>query len=118
MGAGGAVLADALFDPAADGLDARELASELLSELAALGWPQWQLIELLDLRVEGLGDTSGPVQLRAKAATHSEPGVQSVTVELLAIGGKKALAKATAMLVPRAETPAKARPAREAKKVA
>ncbi len=108
VGAGGSVLADALFDPVADGLDARELASELLSELAALGWPQWQLSELLDLRTEGLSEAGGTVRLRAKAATHSEPGVQSVTVELLAMGGKKALAKATAMLVPRAQTPAKA----------
>ncbi|MES2684107.1 MAG: SDR family NAD(P)-dependent oxidoreductase [Pseudomonadota bacterium] len=118
VGAGGAVLADALFDPAADGLDAHALASELLRELAALGWPQWQLSELLDLRVEGLNEASGPVQLRAKATTHSEPGVQSVTVELLAVDGKKALARATAVLVPKAETPAKAWPSREAKKAA
>ena len=118
VGAGGAVLADALFDPAADGLDAHALATELLSELAALGWPTWALRELIDLRVDGLSEASGPVQLRAKAATHSEPGVQSVTVELLTAGGKKALAKATAMLVPRTETPAKERPSREAKKAA
>ena len=103
VGAGGAVLADALFDPAADGLDAHALATELLTEFVALGWPTWALREVIDVRVEGLSEASGPVQLRAKAATHSEPGVQSVTVELLAVGGKKALARATAVLVPKSE---------------
>jgi len=103
VGRGGAVVAEALFDPAEDGLDARQLASALLAEFVGLGWPQWQLSELLDLRVEGLSEASGPVQLRARAATHSEPGVQSVTVELLAVGGKTALARATAVLRPSAD---------------
>ncbi|MES2883592.1 MAG: SDR family NAD(P)-dependent oxidoreductase [Pseudomonadota bacterium] len=112
VGAGGAVLADALFDPAADGLNAHALATELLTEFVALGWPTWALRELIDLRVEGLSEASGSVQLRAKAATHSEPGVQSVTVELLAVGGKKALARATALLVPTSESAAVAKPLR------
>ncbi len=108
VGAGGTVLAEALFDPAADGLEVHTLASALLAEFASLGWPQWQLRELCELRLEGLAETSGPVQLSARAASHSEPGVQSVTVELLALGGGKPLARATAVLVPKhgAATPA------------
>jgi acyl carrier protein/NADP-dependent 3-hydroxy acid dehydrogenase YdfG len=110
VGAGGAVLGEALFDPVADGLDPRTLATELLAEFAAMAWPEWRLSELKDLRMEAAAPGVGVadealVQLRARAASHSEPGSQSATMELLSASGKRTLARATAVLVPEVTKP-------------
>ncbi len=62
-------------------------ALEYMAQFVAAGWPEWKLAELRDLRLySGLvldGDQGHcDIVLRARAATHSEPGVQAVTVEI------------------------------------
>ena len=80
------------------------VALEYLSQFAAAGWPQWQVAEIRDLRLlSGLNlDAEGgrDVVLRARAATHSEPGAQAVTVEMLDPRRKDSvIVRATAVLL-------------------
>ncbi|MGQ0529717.1 MAG: SDR family NAD(P)-dependent oxidoreductase [Panacagrimonas sp.] len=81
------------------------VALEYLSQFAAAGWPQWQVAEIRDLRLLSplsMDTEAGrDLVLRARAATHSEPGAQAVTVEMLDPRRKdSAMVRATAVLLP------------------
>ena len=98
IGLGGAVtlehrlsLADDpyLSDHVVDGRPVMPMAAalEYMAQFVASGWPEWQVAEVRDLRqLASLAldeSQDGNVILRARAATHSEPGSQAVTVELV-----------------------------------
>jgi hypothetical protein len=78
-----------LSDHVVDGKPVMPMAAalEYMAQFAAAGWPEWQVAEIRDLRLLApLGfdaEQGSPVVLRARAATHSEPGVQAVTVEIV-----------------------------------
>ncbi len=61
------------------------IALETLAQFVALGWPDWQIAEVSELQALSpltVDPESGTdTQLRAKAASHSEPGSQIVTVQ-------------------------------------
>ncbi|MGQ0700764.1 MAG: SDR family NAD(P)-dependent oxidoreductase [Panacagrimonas sp.] len=98
IGVGGAVtlehhlsLADDpyLSDHMMDGKPVLPMAGalEYMAQFVAAAWPGWEVVEMRDLRLmAGLvldSDEGRDVILRARAATHSEPGVQAVTVEIV-----------------------------------
>ncbi|MGQ0620035.1 MAG: SDR family NAD(P)-dependent oxidoreductase [Panacagrimonas sp.] len=98
IGLGGAVtlehrlnLADDpyLSDHIMDGKPVLPMAAalEYMAQFVAAGWPEWQVAEIRDLRLlAGLvfdAEQGSHVILRARAATHSEPGAQAVTVEIV-----------------------------------
>jgi acyl transferase domain-containing protein/NADP-dependent 3-hydroxy acid dehydrogenase YdfG len=70
------------------------MAIEYMAQFVAAGWPEWQVAEVRDLRVHGevvVDHGAGhDLLLRAKAATHSEPGSQAVAVEIVDPLGKTA----------------------------
>ena len=79
-------------------------AVEYMAQFVAAGWPEWQVAELRDVRaLHGIVLDSEQDQrelvLRARASTHSEPGQQAVTIELLEPGRKAACYRATAVLM-------------------
>ena len=111
-------LADHLIDghpqlPLAVGL-------EYMAQFVAAGWPEWKVAEIRDLRAlsgMGLDGVDGrELMLRARAASHSEPGLQAVTVEIIDLRHKDgATLRATVILMselPLAPTPTLARLAR------
>ncbi|MBX6421945.1 MAG: SDR family NAD(P)-dependent oxidoreductase [Nevskia sp.] len=127
VGAGGAVLLEQRLtlaelpwpaERAADGRPALPLtaARECLAQFAALGWPEWQVSELRDVRAGTplTFDEHGvcALVLRARAAAHNEPDQQAVTVELLDAASQHSAFRAQAILLPRA--PQASAPARAA----
>ncbi|MGQ0502938.1 MAG: SDR family NAD(P)-dependent oxidoreductase [Panacagrimonas sp.] len=62
-------------------------ALEYMAQFVAAGWPGWEIAEMRDVRLlAGIvldGEQGRDMILRAKAATHSEPGVQAVSVEIV-----------------------------------
>ncbi|HVT37378.1 MAG TPA: SDR family NAD(P)-dependent oxidoreductase, partial [Nevskiaceae bacterium] len=77
-------------------------ALEWIAQFAAAAWPTWQVSEIRDLRVlngivlDGGGDRN--VQLRARASTHSDPGEQAITVEIVDLVRKLPCYRATVIL--------------------
>ncbi len=57
-----------------------------MAQFVASGWPEWTVAEIRDVRAHAplvIDPEAGvDIQLRAKAATHSEPGSQCITVQL------------------------------------
>ena len=98
MGAGGAVVLEQVISLKSDPylgdhrLDAKPVmpaatALEYIAQFAAAGWPEWQVVEIRDLRAfSGIvldGDGSEKtLLLKARSSTHSDAGSQAVTVEL------------------------------------
>ena len=82
-------------------------ALEYMAQFVASGWPEWQLAEIRDLRAfSGIVLEPGAhreLSLRARSSTHSEPGQQAVTVEILDPARKGACYRATAILVSQLE---------------
>ncbi len=62
------------------------IALEKMAQFVASGWPEWTVAEIRDVRAHAPlvvdPETGVDIQLRAKAATHSEPGSQCITVQL------------------------------------
>jgi NAD(P)-dependent dehydrogenase (short-subunit alcohol dehydrogenase family) len=84
-------------------------ALEILAEFVQLGWPEWIVAEVCDLRVlrglilkapEGL-----TVQLRARAASHADAESLEVRAEILDEQGKLPYYRATVILRPYLESP-------------
>ncbi len=98
MGAGGAVVLEQVISLVSDPylgdhrLDTKPVmpaatALEYIAQFAAAGWPEWQVVEIRDLRAfSGIvldGDGSEKtLLLKARSSTHSDAGSQAVTVEL------------------------------------
>jgi len=114
IGVGGAVTLDHvltlhddpyLLDHVMDGKPVLPAAAavEYMAQFVAAGWPEWQVAELSEVRaLHGVileGEHERELVLRARASTHSEPGQQAVTIELLEPGRKAACYRATAVLV-------------------
>ncbi|HEY1077878.1 MAG TPA: SDR family NAD(P)-dependent oxidoreductase, partial [Fontimonas sp.] len=61
------------------------IALETMAQFVASGWPEWTVAEIRDLRAHAPllvdPETGVDIQLRAKAATHSEPGSQCISVQ-------------------------------------
>ena len=78
-------------------------ALEYMSQFVAAGWPEWQVAELRDVRaLNGIvldNEQGRELVFRARASTHSEPGQQAVTIELLDPHRKAACYRATAVLM-------------------
>jgi len=78
-------------------------AVEYMAQFVAAGWPEWQVAELSEVRaLHGVileGEQERELVLRARASTHSAPGQQAVTIELLEPGRKAACYRATAVLM-------------------
>ncbi|MDR3417970.1 MAG: SDR family NAD(P)-dependent oxidoreductase, partial [Nevskia sp.] len=78
-------------------------ALEYMAQFVAASWPEWQVAEMRDVRaLAGIvleGYTQRDLVLRARASTHSEPGQQAVTVEILDPNRKAACYRATAILM-------------------
>jgi NAD(P)-dependent dehydrogenase (short-subunit alcohol dehydrogenase family)/acyl carrier protein len=81
----------------ADGVadDAQTLVAAM-KRLVAIGWRGWTVSDVRELRMPAQPLASGP--LRARAASHSEPEEQAVTVELTGPGSREVLARATVIL--------------------
>jgi NAD(P)-dependent dehydrogenase (short-subunit alcohol dehydrogenase family) len=80
-------------------------ALEYMAQFVAAGWPEWQIAEMRDVRaLSGIvleGDAERALILKARSSTHSEPGVQAVTVEILDPNRKAPCYRATAILMER-----------------
>ncbi|MDB5974949.1 MAG: family NAD(P)-dependent oxidoreductase [Nevskia sp.] len=78
-------------------------ALEYMAQFVAAGWPEWQVAELRDVRaLNGIvldSEQGRELVFRARASTHSEPGQQAVTIELLDPHRKAACYRATAVLM-------------------
>lgn len=120
MGAGGALLLDHRFTLETDAylgdhvLDGKAVlpataAAEWIAQVAAAGWPGWQVAEVSGLRVLAgiiLDEHNGcQVQFKAKAATHSDIGEQRVSVDITQADRKAPAYRATVLLVQRLEEP-------------
>ncbi|ROH87810.1 SDR family NAD(P)-dependent oxidoreductase [Stagnimonas aquatica] len=102
LGEGGQVSLQLPF-PAEPGLPPLASALELLAQFVCAAWPQWTLAELGDARLLRAPQPGQPVLLRARAASHSEPGVQAVSLELLDAGSRELLVRVGALLRPGSE---------------
>ncbi|MDP3858230.1 MAG: SDR family NAD(P)-dependent oxidoreductase [Stagnimonas sp.] len=98
LGSGGTVSLRQAF-PVGDGNPSLVTALELLAQFVSAAWPHWMLMELADARLLLSPVAGQPVQLRARAASHSEPGQQAVSLELLGADAET-LVRVTAMLQP------------------
>ncbi|HEY0973487.1 MAG TPA: SDR family NAD(P)-dependent oxidoreductase [Solimonas sp.] len=86
------------------------VALETMAQFVAQNWPGWQVAEVRDLRMLATlavdPEAGTDIQLRAKAATHSEPGSQSVTVQFgSARRGEEPWFRATIVLLPALPAP-------------
>lgn len=108
MAAGGAVAAELRLDDAASESDGTAL-KDAMSHFVSQAWSGWEVAELRDVRLPAQPTMRG--KLRARAATHSEPEVQAVTVELVQSGGRKVLARATVILRPQSTSSTRIAPA-------
>ncbi|MGJ8669686.1 MAG: SDR family NAD(P)-dependent oxidoreductase [Oceanococcus sp.] len=98
MGPGGSLTLTHHFDESSDPyladhrMDGKAVlpaagAAEWMAQLAAAGWPGWQVAEVRDLKVLA-GVVVDPskgrdISLRAKASSHSQAGEQMLAVEML-----------------------------------
>ncbi|MEW6167477.1 MAG: SDR family NAD(P)-dependent oxidoreductase, partial [Pseudomonadota bacterium] len=112
LGPGGHMLLDHTFSVASDPylddhrMDGKAVlpaagALEWMAQFAAAAWPGAQVAEIRDLRLFNgivLDGDEVSVQLRARAATHSEPDAQSVSVEILNPARKLPCYRATVVL--------------------
>jgi NAD(P)-dependent dehydrogenase (short-subunit alcohol dehydrogenase family)/acyl carrier protein len=81
----------------ADGVaDDSQTLVAAMKRLVAIGWRGWTVSDIRELRMPAQPLASG--QLRARAASHSEPEEQAVTVELTGPGSREVLARATVIL--------------------
>ncbi|TAJ51220.1 MAG: SDR family NAD(P)-dependent oxidoreductase [Nevskiaceae bacterium] len=99
LGEGGQVSLQLPF-PDQPGLPPLASALELLAQFVCAAWPQWMLSELADARLLRAPQPGQAVLLRARAASHSEPGVQAVSLELLDAGSRELLIRVGALLRP------------------
>ncbi|WP_246051540.1 type I polyketide synthase [Panacagrimonas perspica] len=106
--AGGAVTAELRLDDAASETDGAAL-KDAMSQFVAQAWTGWNVAELRDVRLPAQPTMRG--KLRARAATHSEPDVQAVTVELVQSGSRKVLSRATVILRPQSTSTTRIAPA-------
>ncbi|WP_292999945.1 type I polyketide synthase [Nevskia sp.] len=116
IGAGGAVVFEHSLSLKADPyltdhrLDSKPVlpaatALEYMAQFVAAGWPEWQVVEIRDLRAfSGIVlDNDGAEKtllLRARSSTHSDAGSQAVTVELFDPPRKTPNYRCTALLLP------------------
>jgi NAD(P)-dependent dehydrogenase (short-subunit alcohol dehydrogenase family) len=110
IGPGGALLMDLKLDAGAQAGPA--MATEWIAQIAAQGWPGWQIGQIQELRA--LGDTPAStgvaeIEVRARATSHSGPGEQSVVVEIGGPQQRPPLYKATVQLVTTAATDGRGR---------
>ncbi|TJY56718.1 SDR family NAD(P)-dependent oxidoreductase [Sinimarinibacterium sp. CAU 1509] len=78
-------------------------AVEWIAQFATSAWPGWMVSEVRDLRMfNGIvidTESGRDVQLRARASSHSDPGSQAVTVEIVDAARKLPAYRATVVLV-------------------
>ncbi|GEM_PF-12501 len=63
------------------------VAVEYIAQFVAAGYPEWQISEIRDVRqLAGIvleSETSRDIMLRARSSSHSDAGMQAVTVEIV-----------------------------------
>ncbi len=120
IGAGGTLVLDHHFTTDSDpylldhSMDGKPVlpaagAVEWMAQVAAAGWPGWQVAEVRDLKVLAgvvLDPARGrKVAFKARASTHSQPGEQMLAIEIVDPERNQALYKAKVRLVERLPEP-------------
>ena len=119
MGAGGALMLTHRFSLASDpylanyrvdGKPALSAAAivEWFAQIASAGWQGWQVIQLREFHTSELFVLDGEqgerdALFRARASSHSTPGEQMVSIELLDAARKTSVARAAVRLALRSE---------------
>ena len=116
IGAGGTLVLDHHFSVESDpylldhSMDGKPVlpaagAAEWMAQVAAAGWPGWQVAEVRDLKVLAgvvLDPARGrKVAFKARASTHSQPGEQMLAIDIVDPERNQALYKAKVRLVER-----------------
>ena len=114
IGAGGTLVLDHHFSAESDpylldhSMDGKPVlpaagAAEWMAQVAAAGWPGWQVAEVRDLKVLAgvvLDPARGrSVTFKARASTHSQPGEQMLSIEIVDSERNQTLYKAKVRLV-------------------